>query len=126
MKKSAVVKTNVNFFERYKELSFPSADRASQSPSRQSPQRLSNSAVLSPSKGTRRVITPYLRQSAGAREWLVPYNPPDRTIVMALLCEFDLQTENGIPYSGSVRVQRKTDDRERRGSKLQLERSKLM
>lgn len=30
---------------------------------------------------------------------------------MALLCEYDIAKEQGIPYSGSVRVQRKTDEK---------------
>ena len=43
---------------------------------------------------------------------------------MALMCEYDLQKESGIPHAGSVRVQRKADLKEKQIQEMQLMRAK--
>ncbi|CAL6109766.1 Conserved_hypothetical protein [Hexamita inflata] len=117
---------NVNFFDRYKEFTVQSSPTTV---------KTSNANVFQPQIQSQKLnVTGYLESSKPAAvsktavitDFLIPYQAPDRTLVMALQCEFDYNTLNGIPYSGSVRVQRKQIEKTQMISDIQDERIRLL
>lgn len=121
----------MNFFERYKDLLISQSPPPKQYQIYQSPPRLPSAtgsvarlqSSSSPTRGE--TLHKYKDCYSNGYEPIIVYNPPDRSLVQALLCEFSVQKLNNIPYSGSVRVQRKNEEREAEEVKMRTERERF-